>query len=420
MRRYSMMETWLGKALFGAFLFAMLLLARDTLTTSSVLGFEKSQFLGLGILCAFGLIFLLINHKSLKQMILDRRMAAMLVTAVVIVLPMLVKRDWQLMYFTILLCPLTAIFLSYFTGVAQTARFYVGILCVLCVHSLVTLFVLRDMALAQKISLPGFQNPSGWWFYNCGLSYPLGWEGWYRNFGIFREPGVYQFFIILALYLNHYKAHWKNHAVLWLCSGILVVTMVSTFAIGGMLELVLFAFFLYFDKGWHKTPLGRTLGIVAAVIAAAAVAFVVYNVLQPGAEGTFWFFFMDLYLRLFTGSASLLDRLDAIYTSAGAFLRNPIFGSALAEVLHGTNHNTSSTLILYAVLGVVGGSLNVAAWVALAWEKRRCIFGNLVLLVILFMSFNTENLVADVFFWLFPYMALVETVLPKISLGRKA
>ena len=37
---------------------------------------------------------------------------------------------------------------------------------------------------------------------------------------------------------------------------------------------------------------------------------------------------------------------------------------------------------------------------------------NLALLLVLFASFNTQNLIADVFFWLFPVMAVVERVLP--------
>lgn len=413
MRRYSMMETLPGKALFGVFLFAMLMLARDTLVTSCLVGFEKSQFLGLGILCAFGLIFLLINHKSLKQMLLDRRMAAMLVTAVVVVLPMLIKRDWQLMYFTILLCPLTAIFLTYFTDVRQAAKYYVVILSVLAVHSLVTTFLLRDMVSAGKFTVPGFANSNDWYFYNFGLSYALSWETWYRNFGIFREPGVYQFFLLLGLFLNNYKVDWKKNTSFWIVNVILAATMVSTFAIGGILELALLAVFVYFDKKWYQTTTGKWLGIAAVAVVAAAVTGIVVIARIPGSEGTFWFNFMDLYLRLFTGSESLFDRLDAISTNARFFLENPVFGDTIANVLHGTNNNTSSTLILYAVLGIVGGSLNVAAWAALVWEKRRRVLGNLVLLVILFLSFNTQNLVADVFFWLFPYMALVETVLSK-------
>lgn len=420
MRQYSLMETRLGKALFACFLFAMLMLARDTLVTSCLVGFQKSQFLMLGILCALALVFLLVNLRLLKQILLDRRIAAMAVTAAVLLLPMLVKRDWQLMYFTILLCPLTAIFLTYFTDVRQVAKYYVVILSVLAFYSLISTFLLRDMVSAGKFTVPGFANSNGWYFYNFKLSYALCWDTWYRNFGIFREPGVYQFFLLLGLFLNNYKVDWKKKAPFWIVNIILAATMVSTFAIGGILELALFSVFLYFDKKWYQTITGKWLGIGALAAAVAAVTGIILIARIPGSEGTFWFNFMDLYIRLFTGSESLFDRLDAIYTNARFFLENPVFGETIAKVLHGTNNNTSSTLILYAVLGIVGGSLNVAAWAALAWEKRRCIFGNLALLVILFMSFNTQNLVADVFFWLFPYMALVEMLLPKITLGRKA
>ena len=155
----------------------------------------------------------------------------------------------------------------------------------------------------------------------------------------------------------------------------------------------------------------------------AMIAFFIHVVImvrKPGSEATVYYVFTDLYLRLFTNSDSLVDRLAAIFTNLKIFLDAPLFGDTIANVLHGTNHNTSSTLILYAVLGILGGSLNVAAWIALAWEKRRKLFGNLVLLVILFMSFNTQNLVADVFFWLFPFMTLVERGLPLIKIpGRK-
>ena len=52
-------------------------------------------------------------------------------------------------------------------------------------------------------------------------------------------------------------------------------------------------------------------------------------------------------------------------------------------------------------------------WVKMLWDRNRRIIGNLILLGILFLSFNTQNLVADLFFWLFPCMAFTEQVLPK-------
>ena len=90
-------------------------------------------------------------------------------------------------------------------------------------------------------------------------------------------------------------------------------------------------------------------------------------------------------------------------------------GDKLSDVLYSAANNTSSTLILYAGLGILGGTLNVAAWVALVWEKDRRLWANLALLAVLFLSFNTQNLIADVFFWLFPVMALTERTVPRLK-----
>lgn len=72
-------------------------------------------------------------------------------------------------------------------------------------------------------------------------------------------------------------------------------------------------------------------------------------------------------------------------------------------------------MIQYAGFGFLTGSLHVAAWAALAWDKKRCVIGNLLLLVILFMSFNTQNLIGNLFFWLFPILALLDVTVPRIN-----
>ena len=153
--------------------------------------------------------------------------------------------------------------------------------------------------------------------------------------------------------------------------------------------------------------------VLAALAAAIGCFFYLYN--SEYFEHTFFYEFYDMFIRLTTDSDSMMDRQDAIVTNIAFFLRNPLVGEKIAQVLHGTNHNTSSTMLLYAIFGVIGGTLNVAAWIALLWKKERHWIGNLILLVILFMSFNTQNLTANVFFWLFPMMALVERGLPLLK-----
>lgn len=413
MQYYRFPDNKITKFAMGAFLFLMLLLARDTLITTCLLGFNRSQFLMLGLIAVAGVFFLAVNRKCLKDILLDRRMLAILLSTVILLVPMLAKRDWQLMYFSILLCLYVAVFFTYFISWQEAARYYVVILSALAVYSVIATYLFRLLPDSGLVSVPIFVNSKDRDFYNFGLAFASISEVKGRNFGIFREPGVYQFFLLLGLYLNNYAISWKKTWQLWLVNGILAVTMLTTFATGGVIEMGLFAVVLFFEKEWYKDKRARTIAavLVGAMLLVLAIAF-----LQGG---TLAYELTGMVEKLFSSSESSDSRLTAIFTDVEIFLHNPIFGETLSAVLHAVDHNTTSTLVLYAGLGVVGGTLNVIAWIALVWDRERKLWANLALLVILFMSFNTQNLTADVFFWLFPYMALVERGLPLLKLRKK-
>ena len=419
MKRYPLFETKAGKVILWIYLAAMLFLSRDTLFSSCIVGFQKSQILMIGLILLLGMCFLIRNHKDIQQIILDRRMLTIGIASVILLIPMILKRDWQLMYFSILICILFAVFLTYFTTSSDVAKAYVVILVLLGAYSVVATYGLREFAQAGKISPSVFYNSNEWDFYNFGFAYAVTWEYWHRNFGIFREPGVYQFFVLLALYLNNYHVNWDKLWKIWVCNAVLIVTMISTFAIGGFVELGLLAVFFYFDRKFYREKWGRIAGVAAVLALLGVIAFLLYQIRQPYFALTIYYEIYDMFIRLFTKSDSATDRMSAILTNLQLFVSNPLVGNTVETVLHGTNHNTSSTLLLFAMLGAVGGSINVAAWAALAWKRERCLMGNLMLLLILFMSFNTQNLVANVFFWLFPMMALVERGLSLLRLTEK-
>jgi len=418
-KQYPVIQSRTAKIVFGLYLAAMLFLSRDTLFSSCLLGFTKSQILMFGLILLLGMFFLWVNRKNLPEILKDRRILLMAVSAVVLLVPMLVKQDWQLMYFSILLCVLFAVFLTYFTTSREIAKYYVVTLTVLGVYSIFATYVLRELAWANQIRPDVFYNSNDWDFYNFGFAYAVTWELWNRNFGIFREPGVYQFFVLLAVYLNNYSVDWDRAWKLWLCNVALAFTMLTTFAIGGFAELGLLIVFLYFDKKWYKKNWGKAAGICFLLAMTGIIGYILYQLKQPYFEFTIFYEFYDMFIRLFTQSDSSTDRLNAITTNLQIIAQHPLAGDTVAHVLHGTEHNTSSTLLLYAIGGIVCGTLNVAAWVALAWKRQRGIIGNLVLLLILFMSFNTQNLTANVYFWLFPMMALVERGLPLLKKTSK-
>ena len=415
MKQYPFLTNRAAKTAFALFLVAMLFLSRDTLFSSCLMGFAKSQILMLGLIVLLGAAFLWANRKEIPFLLKDRRMIVLIASALILVLPMVLKQDWQLMYFSILLCVLTAVFLTYFTTGREVAKYYVVILVTLGLYSLLATYGLKPLARAEIISPRIFYNSQDFKFLDFGFTYAVYSRLWHRNFGIFREPGVYQFFILLAVYLNNYRVDWDRQWKLWLCNVALAVTMISTFALGGFAELGLFVVFLFFDKKWYRAKWGKWVCIAMPVLLIVAAGLFFYRMKLPDFEKTIFFELYDMFIRLTTDSDSMMDRRDAIVVNLQFFTKHPLAGDTIANVLHGTNHNTSSTLLLYAILGVFGGTLHVASWVALAWKRERNLFGNLILLMILFMSFNTQNLVANVFFWLFPMMALVERGLPGLK-----
>lgn len=409
MKLYRFPENRITAALFGIFLLALLMLSRDTMLTTVILGVERAQFLTLGLVCAVGVAFLAVNRKSLKEIFTDRRMLLIIAVTLIFLLSMVIKRDWQLMYFSMLLCVYYSIFLSYFVSLKEVSRYFVVMMAIMGAYSILASYLLRIPVDSGSFAVPTFTNSHDYLFHNFGLAIVPDTYVKNRNFGIFREPGVYQYFLLVALYLHNCLLSWKHSWQTWLINGILAATMLTTFATGGIIEMALFVAVLFLDRKLYRN---KSVMAAVGVLAAAALAVGAYSL---ATQNALYDTVHNMLAKLFTAHGSTEARLESIWVDLGIFLKNPIFGEKIATVMFSVDHNTTSTMLLYAIYGVVGGTVNVAAWVALVWERGRKLWVNLALLVILFMSFNTQNLITDVFFWLFPMMALAERGLPLLN-----
>lgn len=398
------------KISFWAYLLVMLLLARDTLFTTCLVGFYPSQLTVAGLVVALGLVFLIAKRRELPRILRDRRMLAFAIAAVLILLPMVCKLDPQLMYFSVLLCVFFGVFLTYFVTMKEVAKCYVVLMTALAAYSVFAVYIGRLPADRGAVELPTFINAGGRDFYNFGLSFVSIREVKYRNFGIFREPGVYQYFLILALLLHNYVLTWDKQWKFWAVNVILVVTALTTFSTNGVVEAGLLVLVVFFDKKLYKDKKILISAIVLAILAVAGVTLIILR------GGDLAFTLKQMFAKLYTLNRSSSARLDAIVADIGFFVRNPIFGERIAVVLEAVEHNTTSTMLMFAMFGILGGGLHLASWVALTWDKERKVWVNVSLLVIMLMSFNTQNIIADVFFWLFPVMALTEKGLPLLKL----
>lgn len=412
MKQYSFLQSKTGKMLLLAYLCAALFLGRESMYTLYMIGFYPAQFAFLGLTAVLGAAFAWQNRQSIPELLGDRRIKLLLCCAAMVLLPPIIKRDWQLMYANVFICILIAVFLSFFADTKELAGMYVLVMTVLGSYSVLATYVLRIPADRGMLAPATFLNAFDAEFYNFYLANVSIDFAKNRNFGIFREPGVYQFFLMLGLYLNNYEVDWEDNRLYWCVNIILSVTMLTTFATGGVLTLGLFVVVVYFEKKWYRTRQGRILAAAALGIVLVAVGIIIVS------NGELYF---ELYLMLIkfgNGSDSITDRVGSPIANMGLLLSSPIWGRGLNETLNAVANNTSSSTILYAILGIVGGSLNVAGWFALVWKRERNVIWNLLLLAILAVAFNTQNLITNLYFWLFPMMAMVERWLPQMGKER--
>jgi len=363
----------------------------------------------LGLIVAAALAFAVVNRKNLKHILTDRRMIALAAATVLVLGNMALKQDWRLMYFSILLCFYFAIFLTYFVTLQEAAKCYVLIMLVLSAYALLGQFVLKPMVHMGLIDGRPFDSPGGWHMFNFGLAFTVDKNtelvNAIRAFSIFREPGLYQIFLFISIHLNNYTVNWKKQWQMWAVNLVLFVALLITFATGGVVALGMYIVFLFFDKNLYKDKRICVLAIVLVVIGVIVVAVAI-------AQGGTWAMELVWVFRKITeGTDSYTDRVQSITANAQTFLRHPILGDDIESALHVVENNTATSPILFAAFGIFMGAVHVFSWVALAWRKDRNVFMNLILLVILFIPFNTQNVIYDIFFWLFPVMALVEKMI---------
>lgn len=419
MNYYSFPDKKVWKYLVALVLLGLLVLNRDGMYAMSVLGLYPVLFGSYALVIGLGIAFLGVNGRQLKAIVTDRRMLVVLLSTVVMLLPMLIKRDWQLMYVNILLAIYIGIFFSYILKLEDLAKYFVVLMTALGVLSLIALYILRPLTDAGVLHPAIVRNSRNVEIYNYWISFvPLTFVK-NRNFGIFREPGVYQYFVLLGIYLNNYRVSWDREWKLWLVNALLAVTMLSTFATGGVIELGLLCVVLFIDKGWYRQ---RRFQVAAAVLVACAAALVAYCIAVK--NGLYWALY-EMIMKFTNNPESTGARVGSIFVNLEFFLKNPLMGARLYDVLHLTGvseavvTNTSSTMVLFAAWGILGGLFGIIGWITLVWDRERKLWANLALLVILFMSFNTQNLTCDLFFWLFPMVALCQRGLPLLFKSNK-
>lgn len=242
---------------------------------------------------------------------------------------------------------------------------------------------------------PVIRNVANIDFYFCGLcNVIINHGGLLRNYGPFREPGVFQMFIIIALTFGLFKRKKMVFSEL-IC---LIVALCTTFSTTGYICL----FFLMTGFFFHKNSFNKYIrhGVLIFVLIGAFYLTFYTDLLYKEGYGSVFGKMLGAY-----NSISMIAREASITVNLKMFLNKPIFGNGLTYVdnnfsffafqIYGlaTKDNTNTLLIQLSRFGLMFALIYVVRFIVNLWNYFDInVVSKLCIIISFFALLCGENL----------------------------
>lgn len=285
---------------------------------------------------------------------------------------------------------------------------YVNVIIIYSIYSLISTYIFLPLHMKGLLNFfPSYANQIGTPFVDMGLSFAVEWHGVMRNQGIFREPGVFQFFILLALAVEmFYKAKSSKGNII-----ILIVTLVTTFSTAGILCFIplLYAYVLKIRK---KNGSRKDIFIILGLL------FSLYLIFKFQDDGMLVRLQSSLNkISQGADSVSFRVRFESIFNNLKMSINNPLFGNSFVKGFHyiqdnyndfGTNDITGTMFSYIMALGYPAGLLiNLMFYKSCKMLNKNFLI-NITIYIALFVSLNTQNLVYNSLLWTSMFMLYSE------------
>ena len=247
-------------------------------------------------------------------------------------------------------------------------------------------------------------------FVNLWLSVvPVGMQDYFRNFGIFYEPGIFQFYLNIALLIELFS----NKKINVFRVLVLTVAVITTLSTNGYISIVLvfFAYGLFVilgsgnrDKIYIKNrdKLYRKIGFLA-LLSVIAIIFVV--LIDKGIIGSRVF----MKFSSTKTSGSYYDRTNAISYALSKIFQNPLLGVAARGIEDSYNATFTplNWMMLYGIViegyALVGYSKMFSRLTSNRWLK-------IFVVAAAFSTILTQDLSFEWIVWCFIFCGIKNVV----------
>ncbi|MFR1707969.1 MAG: hypothetical protein ACLSV2_03630 [Clostridium sp.] len=385
-------------------IFLTIILSRDTLITSIKLGFNKSFIFY--VIAIFIVIVLLFSNNKGNIKIKVEATRNILVFIGILAIVSIIKLDFQLYIMSIIFYISVAYLFIYLFKFDEFFQKLSNIMCVLAVISLISLYCLKGILFPGGIvnaNMPIVANIENLKFFDLGLSYVVAFPYYMRNFGVFREPGVYQFFLLIPLI---YELLLNKNNLRYINIAILSITIISTFSLVGICVLGIVITVHILKLALEKRMTKKNIYILLMI--AFLFIIVVYSLYLT--NYSFKSIIKESFKKAVTINESTSTRGLALERNLKLFLKSPILGNDFSNVNNEFAHNTTSTLSIFAIFGLFSGILHVLFQL----EFARKVSSNKLIVALTFIGvmlmINTQFLLGNTLFWVFTFSVFMSDV----------
>ncbi len=398
------MKTTFNKKRFVTVLsiFIMIFVSLETL----LFGTNKNEMVQnvgyaiIGVLAGFIVLCTILENKKIDTRIFIAMIAFLALSALTILLSLDSFSKYVYEFAIIIL----AAFFCMYVSLDEFAKVYKKIVFVLAVFSIVT-FVLYEIAYSVIELFPAIKNLAGVDFYFLGLSAEAEMMPYvmHRSYGIFREPGVYVFYLLLALIFELFGDEALNKKRVL----VLAIATLLTFSTAGWIVFALVLFtYLLFGKNKKATSAKLFVGIIVIV---GMVVLFNSNDIMSKVFGKLFFDNASTSARfdsLIINVKMVFDNIGYLFTGLGYTFVENNFKDYAVLVGSTARSNTNTFSRMFAIHGI--GYLGFFCVLLFKFRKKLStnkIASTLLFIAIVLLTFN-ENYTLNVLIYVLGFYSL--------------
>lgn len=295
---------------------------------------------------------------------------------------------------------------------------YLKSMVFLCFYSLVATYVFLPLVMRGKlIFFPTTYNLFGVPMSDMYFAFGIKYFGLMRNQGLFREPGVFQIFILVALLLSMYqqKEKYKNRRIF-----LFLLTMLTTFSAVGIVLTIIVSLIYYFPKLSEKPRKSLLFSLLIVITIALLVLIVpgfqreLLRSLAKWGEGS-----SNSFTVRFNSLLNAL-RLSFVYPLTGMSFNRAIIYIIEHFNVYGSRDLTATTMLIFSCMGIpMGILLNRVLYGVAQCISKQNILVSFSSFIVLLVSINSQNILCNNFFWIFFFVPFLQQPSFALSLSNE-